>query len=62
MSKEIKGKDIITSFVIGATQFIIGVFLIVGKANLTTIGWYYIFASSLLVLASIVSALIKANK
>ena len=58
-----QGVSVITLFVLGIPQFIIGVFLIADKANLHTIGWYYIFASSFTVFVSLLAAVgISINK
>ncbi len=53
---------IITTFLLSIAQFIIGVMILADKANLKTIGWYYVFSSSFMVLMAILSAVAIAIK
>lgn len=47
--------NVVTLFLLSVAQFIIGVLIVAGKANINTIGWYYIFVSTFVVLMAILT-------
>lgn len=51
--------NIITAFVLSIAQFLIGVAIVNGKADIHTIGVYYIVASCFTVFIAILAAMAK---
>ena len=48
--------NILTTFLLSVAQFIIGVFILAGEADIRTIGYYYVISSVFLVSVSILAA------
>jgi len=57
-----QSSQVIATFLLSIAQFIIGILLITDKADIYTIGWYYVISSSFLVFVSIVVVLLIAVK
>jgi hypothetical protein len=55
-------KNIITSFVVGVAQFIIGVLILADKADIRTIGYYYVFSATFIVFMALLLAVINSIK
>lgn len=52
--------NLITTFLLAVAQFIIGVMILAGKADIRTIGYYYIVSSTFMVLVSLIAAVALA--
>lgn len=59
MSRE--GISVLQIFALSIAQFIIGVFILAGIADIKTIGWYYVIASTFGVLIAILAAVAVSN-